>query len=129
MLYAIIFLFLRFNSRFIVVSGKGDNTLKIFVFSILGLFAIFITGCDDAKNRNDKVAEIATRDMPEENEMLKASTAEVAEEPPIVESTTRPPVPIGKRTAWTLDDMDLAEDLRYSDTWNEPILEDWHAVS
>jgi len=129
MLYAIIFPFLRFNSRFIVVSGKGDNTLKVFVFSILGLFAIFLNGCDSAKNRNDKVAEIETREVLEEHEILKASTAEVAEEPPIVESTTRPPVPIGKRTAWTLDGMDLAEDLRYFDTWNEPILEDWHAVS
>ena len=101
--------------------------MKVLVFLILGLSTICISSCDYVKNRKDKVVETATHEVPEENVIVKASTVEIAEEPPIVESTTRPPVPIGKRTAWTLNDIDLVGDMRYSDTWKEHILDDWHA--
>ena len=103
--------------------------MKVLVFFILGLSTICISGCDYVKNRNDKGVEIATHEVPEENVIVKASTAEVAEEPPIVESTTRSPVPIDKRTTWMPDDIDLVGDMRYSDTWKEHILDDWHALS
>ena len=103
--------------------------MKVLVFFVLSLSAVCIGGCDYTKNRSDKSVEIATHEMPEENEIVKASIPKVAEEPLIVKGTTRPPVPINKRTAGTPDGIDLVGNMRYSDTWNEPFLDDWHALS
>ena len=90
--------------------------MKVLVFLTLGVFAICISGCNSVKNEGN-VAASKTTSKNAEGEV-------VVEELPIVKSETRPLRPIGKRTAWTLDDIDLVEGMVSSDTTkNNPLLE------
>ena len=96
--------------------------MKVFVFFLLGLFIICISSCDYVKNKRDKVVEIATPEVTEENVIVKTSADQVAEEPPMVKPEKRPLVP-SKRTGKIgdipavrkIDDVTPVKYLEYSD--------------
>ena len=90
--------------------------MKVLVFLMLGIFAICISGCNSVKDEA-KVAASSTTSKNAEKEV-------VVEELPIVKHETRPLRPIGKRMAWTLDDINSVEGMVSSDvTKNNPLLE------
>ena len=89
--------------------------MKVFVFLALGVFIISISGCDSVKNEGNVAASSTTPKNVEEEVIVG--------ELPIVKHQTRSLRPIGKRTAWTLDDIDSVEGMGSSDTTkNNPFL-------
>ncbi len=90
--------------------------MKVLVFLMLGVFAICINGCDSVKTEGN-VAASSTTPKNAEKEV-------VVEEQPMVKIEKRSLRPIGKRTAWTLDDIDSVGGAEFSDmTKNNPLHE------
>ena len=103
---------------------QGDSTLKALVFFTLGVFTICVSGCGNVKNESNVAVESTTGEVVAEPLINKNESDVVVAEPPIVKREMRPLRPIGKRTAWTLDDIDLVEGLLSSDvTKNNPLLD------
>ena len=76
------------------------------------------------KSESNAAVESTTGEVVAEPPIDKNETDVVVAEPPIVKREMRPLLPIGKRTTWTLDDIDLVEGLQSSDvTKNNPLLD------
>ena len=82
--------------------------MKALIFLMLGVFVICISGCGSVKNEGNVAASSTTPQNAEEEVVVG--------ELPIVKRQTRPLRPIGKRTAWTLDAIDLVGGEAFSDT-------------
>lgn len=88
--------------------------MKALVFLTFGVFIICISGCNSVKNEGNVAASSTTS---------KNAEAEViVEEMPIVKRQTRPLLPIGKRTVWTLDDIASVGGAEFSDTTKNNLL-------
>lgn len=90
--------------------------MEVLVFLTLSVFAICISGCNSVENEEDVAASSTTSKSAEEEV--------VVEEQSMVKIEKRSVRSIGKRTAWTLDDIDSVGGAEFSDTTkNNPLHE------